>query len=598
MPSLLDAFLPEPRLLERDHVDVAAPLARAWEVTRGLDAGRIPIARALFSLRTLPERLLGDGDVPAPTLTIDAIGAEGSDFQILAEAPPRGIVVGAIGRFWESDIPFVHVPADVFASYDALGLGKVAWSLELEALSPTVTRIVLEVRVTATDEPAWQAFRRYFALIGPFSRWIRVEVLRLLEAELGGLLARDETRSLAGDDYIPSPASQITEAITIDAPPGRVWPWLVQMGGDRAGWYSLDALDHDGRESLRVIEPSLQELRVGQSIAVLPDPTQGAYTVLALEPERALVLGGTTDLATGTAVPPDAPLPPAYWRASWAFVLEPLGDGQTRLVTRARVGFESARGALRASLARPIHHVMERAQLRNLKARVEGTLPGRTTAAEAVDGVLGALEMAACFATPFLRDGRSHWGLTEAEAEAPHPGDDVVSAPRWGWTHGVEIDRAPREVWPWVAQLGQDRAGFYSYTALENLAGCRISTADATHEGWALRVGDPFFLHPKIPPLRVIDVVPGRQLLIEGQGDGRTLPHVSWLFLLEPRGESRCRVISRYRVAYEDALAMRLSAGPLFLEPIGATMDRRMLRGLRALVEGDDPGSVARSPRI
>ncbi len=105
--------------------------------------------------------------------------------------------------------------------------------------------------------------------------------------------------------------------------------------------------------------------------------------------------------------------------------------------------------------------------------------------------------------TPFLRRTRNHWGVSPAEAEAPRPGDELVPAPVWAWTHGVQIDATPEQVWRWTAQVGADRAGFYSYQWLENLVGCELRNADAVHPEWELKVGDALLLHPKAPPLRV-----------------------------------------------------------------------------------------------
>src|SRR5664279_652070 len=88
--------------------------------------------------------------------------------------------------------------------------------------------------------------------------------------------------------------------------------------------------------------------------------------------------------------------------------------------------------------------------------------------AEAFEGVA---IITAAFFTPFMRGSRAHWGLDEFLAARSYPGDELLLEPRWGWTHGVEIDAPLQRVWPWVAQMGSDRAGFYSYEWLENLAG-------------------------------------------------------------------------------------------------------------------------------
>ncbi|MGI9586565.1 MAG: SRPBCC family protein, partial [Acidimicrobiia bacterium] len=87
-------------------------------------------------------------------------------------------------------------------------------------------------------------------------------------------------------------------------------------------------------------------------------------------------------------------------------------------------------------------------------------------------GVLPALKGVALilwhlFATPFIGRRRLRWGTVETEATAALPGDELVPAPKWSYTLGVAVEAAPVDVWPWIAQLGQGRGGFYTYETLE-----------------------------------------------------------------------------------------------------------------------------------
>ena len=215
----------------------------------------------------------------------------------------------------------------------------------------------------------------------------------------------------------------------------------------------------------------------------------------------------------------------------------------------------------------------------------------RATWRDVAEGVAGAAIMAADFLTPFLRDARSHWGLSEEDARQPRPGDELVPEPRWQWTHAVEVERAGREVWPWIAQIGADRAGFYSYQWLENVAGCALENADAVHTEWAVKEGGTLLLHPKMPALRVVSVVPERGFVAHAPADeaarasGMPWAAVTWAFLVEPLGPSRFRVVSRYRCATSDHLAMRASLGATLVEPVGFAMDRRMLLGIKERAE-------------
>ncbi len=175
--------------------------------------------------------------------------------------------------------------------------------------------------------------------------------------------AHDETtRALPGDDLAPEPWLQSTRAITIDAPPELVWPWLVQIGDRRAGWYSYDLVERafgcryvDGHSSTRVV-PELQRLRAGDPVWFAP---RVSIPVTALEPERHLVIG-----------------------ESWAFVLEPLPGGRTRFLVRTRGGWMhewlSGHPALRRVgdaidhvAGEPLHFAMERKMMLGIKERAE-----------------------------------------------------------------------------------------------------------------------------------------------------------------------------------------------------------------------------------
>jgi hypothetical protein len=168
-----------------------------------------------------------------------------------------------------------------------------------------------------------------------------------------GIHELDVTRGLPGDDLVPEASAADTRSIEIEASPSAVWPWLVQMGYGRAGWYSYDQMDMAGASSRRIV-PEWQGLAVGD---VVPTHPGGGFEVRSTEPERTLVLYSDSDLVArqadaarianvgradanvqgtgaflGTAQPTD-------FAASWAFVLEPMTVGRTRLIERFRVRF-------------------------------------------------------------------------------------------------------------------------------------------------------------------------------------------------------------------------------------------------------------------
>ena len=178
-----------------------------------------------------------------------------------------------------------------------------------------------------------------------------------------------------GSDLIPGGKRGATMAVTINAPPSRVWPWLVQMGCDRAGWYSWDQLDNRGVASAEYVHPEWQALALGDRMAATADGS-ASFEVAALDPERFLGLRALVDLR-GRSLDPAAPRPRCYIESIWGFLLRELPEGRTRLIVS---GYACARPRLLAAVAdrlfwEPAHLVMQTRQLTNLKRRVERAAP-------------------------------------------------------------------------------------------------------------------------------------------------------------------------------------------------------------------------------
>lgn len=590
--SILDRLIPTPRLVEVDEVVLEPNLERTWELVRHGNLMRSRAIGALFALRALPARLFGGTrEVEPPSQTLDGLAssADHPGFQILAEEPPFEVAVGAIGKVWHLDIPFVHVgTADAFAAFSESGYVKVAWSIRLRRQNEHHTRVIFEVRVDATDDESWKKFRAYFGVIGLPSRFIRRSFLAGLVREFGRPESTGDEVPLPGDELLVQPLGQLTHGITIHAKPEEIWPWLVQMGCHRGGFYSWDVLDNGGRRSAREVHPELQSIRVGDMIPATPDTTD-AFEVLRVDPAHALVLGGLYDAERREQLPFASARPEKFWQVTWAFVLEPLDAERTRLRVRARA-CSPTRERVHLTWIRFLHHFMETAQLRHLAARVEGRLP-KSDWRDVLEGVAGVAIMASAFFTPFLRERRSHWGMSGAEATRLFPGDEFVPRPLWSFTHAIEIDRPAEHVWPWVSQVGSDKAGFYSYQSLENLAGCGIRNAETVHPQWEVREGDKLTLHPSLPSPKVASVVRGSHFVAvappdeRARAEGRPWVAMSWLFLVQPLGATRCRVVSRYRADCSPDVVTHLSFGPTLLEPIGFAMDRRMLFGIKERAE-------------
>jgi hypothetical protein len=177
------------------------------------------------------------------------------------------------------------------------------------------------------------------------------------------------------------------------------------------------------------------------------------------------------------------------------------------------------------------------------------------------------------------------WGATDQESWAPLPGDDFIANPDLSATRAITV-RAPfGEVWPWIAQLGQGRGGFYGYDFLENLVGCGIHSADRILPEWQnIQVGDRVKLHPEVP-LQVAVAQPGKALVLRGGVPmGNTPPpyDFTWAFVLQEQPDGTTRLLVRERYLYTQKWT------PLLVEPVEAVsfvMSQKMLREIRNRAE-------------
>jgi hypothetical protein len=132
-----------------------------------------------------------------------------------------------------------------------------------------------------------------------------------------GATPEEVSRGMPGDEIVPGPIFNATRAVTVQARPEAIWPWIVQIGFGRAGWYTYDLLDNFGHHSAERIVPKLQRMDVGDLVPMGPGEDAG-MRVKDYEANRWMLWWDKNHLTT------------------WAWMLDPIAQGGTRLVTRVR----------------------------------------------------------------------------------------------------------------------------------------------------------------------------------------------------------------------------------------------------------------------
>lgn len=193
-----------------------------------------------------------------------------------------------------------------------------------------------------------------------------------------------------------------------------------------------------------------------------------------------------------------------------------------------------------------------------------------------------------------VRPRMIRWGATDEEVARTLPGDGLVPQPRYIQTHAITIEATPGAIWPWLVQMGQGRAGLYSYDRVERAFGCEIENADRiVPELQTLAVGDEIRLVPEdfdVPLRFVVEVLePDRALVLRSPGTREQaleagLPFGSWAFILEPIDPLATRLIVRFRSDFQPTPAGLIVNG-YGLEPVHFLMERKMLLGIRERAE-------------
>jgi hypothetical protein len=194
----------------------------------------------------------------------------------------------------------------------------------------------------------------------------------------------------------------------------------------------------------------------------------------------------------------------------------------------------------------------------------------------------------------------AHWGATLGELARVWPGDELVTNPAAAATHAITIDAPPQAIWQWLVEVGQDRAGFFSYDWLEQAVGADIHNVFEIRPQWQARnPGDDLWMAPRktgggqvrlkfvrVEPYRLMLMVPPADFDVVTQtGTGAT---ALWTWYLEALDTRQTRLVMRLQGTRNASPGMR-ALSYVVLDPAHFIMERKMLLTIKALAEGRRP---------
>jgi hypothetical protein len=163
-------------------------------------------------------------------------------------------------------------------------------------------------------------------------------------------------RAMPGDEIVSKPSFNATRAVTIHAPAQNIYPWIVQMGVTRAGWYSYDLLDNLGRRSAESLLPEHQNIQIGDLIPISPDGKQGMWVKYFRKNKWMLWWDKKGD-------------------TTWIWEIHPEGENQFRLITRIRVKYRLFSSAVLFNLLTEFFDIlMMRKSMLGIKRRAEKSI--------------------------------------------------------------------------------------------------------------------------------------------------------------------------------------------------------------------------------
>ena len=168
-------------------------------------------------------------------------------------------------------------------------------------------------------------------------------------------------------------------------------------------------------------------------------------------------------------------------------------------------------------------------------------------------GILAGIVILAVIIIAALMPWMDRWGATDDEIAASFAGDELVPTPRISYTRAISINASPEDIYPWIAQLGADKGGMYSYTWLETLIQCPQTNADRIHDEWqGLEVGDKVLMCPdeNMPPAYIVAMIEENHAIVLGHKENDDWVEI-WQFNLVPQDDGTTRLVIRSRSAAE-----------------------------------------------
>lgn len=212
---------------------------------------------------------------------------------------------------------------------------------------------------------------------------------------------------------------------------------------------------------------------------------------------------------------------------------------------------------------------------------------------------------------PLLRSHYSRWGATESEIKSALPGDERVPNSLIDLNLAVTVKAAARDIWPWIAQIGQERGGLYSYELLENMAGCKMHNAGQVVPEWELKIGDLVRFGPRgYPVQRVVALEHGQWLLLAGADPKTeqvpdltrplTPPYVNGTlgFYLMEQADGTTRLLHRSHLDYAPHTFVNKLIWQIITDPLGFVMTRKMMLTIKQRVESTAQSSALQNQTL